>query len=380
MKLLFFIYSLGGGGAEKAALNLAQALSHEHEIVFVAMKKRIDYTTNFSIHYISDDNYHASFLTKLFRFPLAIYHFIRFVRSYNPDVIISFLMRPNLIATLSKALLVIKTKILLTEHGVLSSYYNFSSFPYNILKKMIQFCYPRADYVVAVSQTSHEDLIKNFSVQPQKSSVIPNIINLDILSLANESLAHPQSLFRFITIGRLIPTKRIETLLYALSSLQTPYELIVLGEGEEKPRLITLATTLGVNAQFIGFDNNPYKWIKNSDCFVFSSELEALPTVIIEALLLGIPIISSDCISGPREILAPLTPFNYHLSSGYEETPYGVLIAVDDISAFSHMMEKMIHNTHYRQEYQKNSLLRSYDYYPEPILEKYRQILIKLTQ
>jgi glycosyltransferase involved in cell wall biosynthesis len=108
-------------------------------------------------------------------------------------------------------------------------------------------------------------------------------------------------------IGRLTRAKDFPTLLlaFALVRRQMPCRLMILGEGEDRPTLTTLASSTGFaeDIAFPGFVENPYKYLAHSSLFVLSSLWEGLPTVLIEALALAVPVVSTDCESGPREIL-----------------------------------------------------------------------------
>jgi glycosyltransferase involved in cell wall biosynthesis len=111
-----------------------------------------------------------------------------------------------------------------------------------------------------------------------------------------------------ISCGRLTPQKDFHTLLraFALLRRETPSRLVILGEGPEREKLEALIRSLGIEdcAALFGFEENPYKYIARARLFVLSSISEGLPTVIIEAMALGTPVVSTDCPSGPAELLA----------------------------------------------------------------------------
>ena len=120
-----------------------------------------------------------------------------------------------------------------------------------------------------------------------------------------------------LAVGRLDAQKDFPTLLAAFARLLTrrPARLIVLGEGKKRPHLLSLARRLGVaeHVDFPGFADNPYAFMARASLFVLSSRREGLPTVLIEAMACGCPVVSTDCPYGPREILedgrhGPLAP------------------------------------------------------------------------
>lgn len=134
-----------------------------------------------------------------------------------------------------------------------------------------------------------------------------------------------------IAVGRLSPEKDYKTLLSAYKKVKEQIEcrLIILGEGAERTNLLNLANSLDIT-EYIdlpGFVSNPYAWIARSNLFVLSSRYEGLPTVLIEALACGTPVVSTNCISGPAEIL--------------ENGKFGDLVPVGDVEALA---KAIIHN------------------------------------
>jgi glycosyltransferase involved in cell wall biosynthesis len=110
-----------------------------------------------------------------------------------------------------------------------------------------------------------------------------------------------------INVGRLIEQKDQQTLIQAFAKVRSNRRcrLVILGEGEKRETLAALAHKLGVGSDVLmpGFIANPYSWMRKSAVFVLSSKFEGLPTVLIEAMQCGVPVISADCPSGPAEIL-----------------------------------------------------------------------------
>ncbi len=157
-----------------------------------------------------------------------------------------------------------------------------------------------------------EDLIRGTHVSPSLVRTIYNpVITPRLLSLANEPVKHPW--FGegqppvVLAIGRLTAPKDFPTLLRAAALLrqETDFRLLILGEGEERSHLEEMVTQLGLTREVAlpGFVDNPFSYLARASLFVLSSAWEALPTVLIEAMALGVPVVSTDCRSGPTEIL-----------------------------------------------------------------------------
>jgi glycosyltransferase involved in cell wall biosynthesis len=173
--------------------------------------------------------------------------------------------------------------------------------------------YKYASAVVAVSSGVAGDLVETIGIKPESVSVIYNpVITPQLLARSNATLVHPW--FNsgeppvVFGMGRLSPEKDFPTLLRAFAKvrLQFPVRLMILGEGAGRHELEDLAAQLGVTDDVIfpGFVANPYPYLKRAGVFVLSSRYEGLPTVLIEALALGVPCVATDCKSGPSEILA----------------------------------------------------------------------------
>jgi glycosyltransferase involved in cell wall biosynthesis len=199
-----------------------------------------------------------------------------------------------------------------------------------ISETAMRWLYPRADAVVAVSKGVAQDLLNLMPQLKPKLTVIYNpVIDAAFYAKADAPVEHPW--FQphqppvVLAAGRLVALKGYDTLLRAFARVrqQMPARLVILGEGSERPNLERLAAELGVAADvdMPGFDPNPFRYMKRAGVFVLSSRYEGLPNVLIQALACGCPVVSTDCPSGPSEIL--------------DGGRYGVLVPVDDVEAMA---------------------------------------------
>jgi glycosyltransferase involved in cell wall biosynthesis len=169
--------------------------------------------------------------------------------------------------------------------------------------------YLLAQDIVAVSRGAAQSLAPVLGKTTSKRiTVIYNPINLArIEAMAGADETASWNVPTIINVGRLIEQKDQETLVRAFAKVRSrrPCRLCILGEGEKREVLVALAQKLGVGSEVLmpGFMANPYSWMRKSAVFVLSSKFEGLPTVLIEAMQCGIPVISADCPSGPAEIL-----------------------------------------------------------------------------
>lgn len=186
----------------------------------------------------------------------------------------------------------------------------------------MRFFYPHVDHVVCVSDGVCEDAARLTGLDAGRLSVVRNpVVTPRLAALAQETPDHPwigdKSVPLILGAGRLTEQKDFPTLIRAFAKLRAnrPARLVILGEGRGRGRLEQLAVELGVadDVALPGFTPNPYAWMTKARLFVLSSMWEGSPNVLTEALALGVPSVSTDCPSGPREVLAggrwgPLVP------------------------------------------------------------------------
>ncbi|MBI4801850.1 MAG: glycosyltransferase [Elusimicrobia bacterium] len=213
-------------------------------------------------------------------------------------------------------------------------------------RPLIKKLYPRASLIVANSNGVKKDLASNFSVPADKIRIINNGYDIAAIAVhAEEPLTAPYAeIFKrpvLVTSGRLTAAKGQWHMLRLFKKIKTVRKeaaLILFGEGELRGYLMHLSEELGFrtfkragtppvdfDVYFPGFEPNPYKFLAQARLFLFTSLWEGFPNALVEAMASGVPVISSDCASGPREILAPGTPFEFQTQIS-EPAPHGVLM------------------------------------------------------
>lgn len=265
-----------------------------------------------------------------------------FMTRERPDVLITGKLRDDLAAVAARDDLPAENRVrLVAAVGTLMSG-RFAAHRWNPFKTLretqrIRACYRRLDGVTAVSQAVAEDLRQVFGIREVPIAVLANpIIPDDLEDLAALPCTQPwlaeSSADRsgpvIVALGGLRQVKDFATLLRAFARVRAsrPCRLVILGKGAARERLLTLAAELGVDADVAlpGYVADPYAWMAHADLFAFTSRWEGLGFVLIEALAVGTPVVSTDCPSGPSEILA--------------QGRYGPLIPVGDDESLAQAM------------------------------------------
>jgi glycosyltransferase involved in cell wall biosynthesis len=236
-----------------------------------------------------------------------------YVRRERPRVLVSSMSHANVVALWAARLARSNTPVIVTVHNTLSE-----SAPRQgrvaawLWPRLLKTFYPWAGHVVAVSRGAADDLAKTTGFPRDRVEVIYNpVITPAPLALSRKAPDHPWFAPGqppvILGVGRLTRQKDFPTLVRAFAEVRRhcPARLIILGEGEERPLLTGLAGELGVadDVALPGFRDDALAYMTGAAVFVLSSAWEGLPTVLIEALAAGTRVVSTDCPSGPREIL-----------------------------------------------------------------------------
>ena len=319
-KIAILFRTLMGGGGEKILLNLASSLIErgiDVDIVLsiekgellrdVPKKARI-----FSLN-SSEFNKKIKFLPSSLSSISSLPKLICYLRQNKPDILLAGSHFSNEIAIMAKYLSGSKTIVVVVEQVNLSLHTTqLKKFYTQIIPWTCRVLYPWSNQIIGVSQGVAQDLAQNTGISPKRIEFIYNpVLNSDIFEKAKNPIDHPFFLPGkppvILGVGRLDPQKDFSNLINAFAIVQkvTPARLVILGSGLLKQPLQALVKDLKLEDKvaFLGFVTNPYPYMINSSVFVLSSMWEGLPTVLIEALALKTPIVSTNCPSGPAEIL-----------------------------------------------------------------------------
>ena len=325
----------------------------------------------------------------------------------NINFIISFGEYNNLPALFSRVFFKNKSKIIVSIHTNpnlsyaksgdifdLINYYIFNVFTIRLL-------YKKADKIVTISK-GIENILSNYGYCKTRVKTINNFIDIDLcLKLSKENIPFEfREIFRnnfvFVNIGRLAPVKAQMNLIKCFKKVVTKYEkvkLIIIGDGNLKNDLKKLINKLKLeqNVYLIGEHSNIFPFLKRSNCLVFTSFWEGFGRVIIEALSMNLPVISTDCNYGPREILCPEINLLDKITYPYYGK-YGILIKtfrykkkLNNSTFFSqekalvNVMIEIINDPKIQNKF-SNGLIRARDFDEKIIIQQWEKLIDQLRK
>ena len=325
-RIALFLPLLVGGGAERVMINLARGLTEKGRKVDLVLGRKEGPLLELVPAEVRIINLGAE--RTLFSLPALV----RYLRLEKPRTLLSALNHGNIICLLSKYIAASSTRSIITLHNTLSEKIKISkpTIKQNFIILAMKILYPLANDIVAVSNGVADDytsIIKNIK---KKIKIIYNpVIDINLYNKSYEKLDHPwfntKKYKVIISVGRLTAEKDFSTLISAFSIVtkNISAKLVIFGQGHLRFDLEKQVKDLGLHSEVSlpGFVSNPYKYMAKASVFVLSSKTEGLPTALIEALALGTPIISTNCRSGPSEIL--------------DNGKFGKLVPVGDVNALA---------------------------------------------
>jgi glycosyltransferase involved in cell wall biosynthesis len=362
--------SLAGGGAERVMLNLAGAFSargHRVDLIvcraagelqdqvpdgvtLVELRRASKVWSRLCV--LAADPAGLASLLRPVLLPInassevrRLSDLVRYLRRERPQALLSAMTELNLVALWARRLAGVPTHLVVCEHNTLlqevQADSNRRKWRWRFLPPLVARTYPWAHAIIAVSAGAGDDLSALAKIPRERILTIYNpVVTPDLAKKSRASCNHPWfapgSPPVLLAVGRLAGQKDFTTLLRAFARVraQRPARLVILGEGEERTKLEALAGELGIAADVAlpGFVLNPFPYMVRAAVLVLSSVYEGLPTVVIEALACGCPVVSTDCPSGPAEIL--------------ERGRYGALVPVGDVEAMAKAIHAALDGSH----------------------------------
>lgn len=361
MIVSFFLPNLRLGGAERVAITLANAMVEQGIVVHMVLLSATgelmpSLRPEVEVVDLGARRIGAGFI------PLT-----RYLRSSRADVVLASMWPLTVLAVWARIATRSTARVVVVEHTTWSrAEICRSRRVRQLARATMRMTFPRAQRIVAVSEGVAGDLALFTGIHRNAIDVIHNPVTVRSVA-ADAALAEPAGWWagrhrRVLAVGSLKPVKDYGTLLKAFARLceNVDAKLLILGEGECRDELTSTTAALGIASQVFmpGTVSDPAPYFRRADLHVLSSRVEGLPMVILEALAAGTPVVSTDCESGPRELLA--------------DGHYGALVPVGDERALALAMAETLATPHDAAELTS----RARDFTTEKVLMRYMDLFV----
>lgn len=385
-KIAFFTIGLRRGGAERVVSNLCNTLIDDYQIYLILFNdSNIDYPIDkrVIIKKLAPLGDASNGLLKLLLIPYYALYLSQFVLKEKICILFSFLLRPNFISCIVKKVMGRRLEVIISERSNPLAQYSSESVKDKINRFLIKKLYPIADSITVNSYGSAQVLKKYYKI----NSCIEIIKNPITSSFFSKTIERSQKVdcFHFITVGRMDEGKNQIILLKALKELiksnstSRELKLSIIGDGTLRQELeeFCIENKIDKYVDFLGYQEDVEYYLKDSDCFIFSSNREGFPNVLIEAMAAKLPIISTDCSFGPREILTGKSVLpNYELDQ-IEVLNSGVLVPVNSVNLFIDAMKHVILNYNwFLEKIEANEVLLK-DHNVNVIVDQYKSLFLE---
>ena len=362
--IVFVINSIGTGGAERVLVNLLGAMTAERRartsvhVVLLDRAAEARALPAFVEKHVLDSR--GSLLRSVAGLSGAL-------RKIQPHLVVSFLVRANVASSLACWRQGIPS--VLCERMHLSSHLagRYSGPRLAAARALPRLAYRLATRLVGVSQGVTEDMIAEFGADPGRTETIVN--PFDLAAIEQEAKEAPEFDLpqRFIVAaGRLEPAKAMDKLIDAYVAAAVEPALVILGEGSERARLKARIEAAGTGHRILmpGYARNPFAIMGRAEAYVSASTNEGFPNAMVEAMALGLPVVATDCRSGPAEILAGVSRLDCREVIFAD---YGVLVPENDVAALAAAIRAIVGDPERSADYARRARRRAQDFAIAPV-------------
>lgn len=381
VNVAFLVYSMIGAGAERVVSILLEDLSEAFHIHLVLFNGPVEYAipSNVQVHVLRREP--RIRIIRLLTLPLVYFRYRRYCKNRQIAISLSF---DNLANYVNAGLGFSGTwrgRIILSERNPPSVQFSNKRLFQFIHHFLIRNLYPKHHALIPCSKGVGLDLQQCFQLPVEYFYPIYNPLPVDkILELGNQPSDIPTDAFVFIHVGSFREQKNHVLLLHAFKQLNLPdTELWLIGKGplQEQIRLLAEDMGIGHKVRFLGFQSNPYKYLRRAHCYVCASNYEGFPNVLLEAIACSLPVVSVDCKFGPREILAPSTDFRTQITEGIEIAAHGILTPVGRIENLTLAMLTLYADSELQLRFKRLALKRAREFDHVKISNEYADLLKK---
>ncbi|WP_040281890.1 glycosyltransferase [Psychroserpens damuponensis] len=377
-KLCVLAISLSSGGAERVISLLLKHLVKDFDVTLILLSNNIffELPKNLKIIYLGKPEMVeiTSPLLKLKGMATFVYKYRAIAKKEKFDIVMSFLALPNIINGLVTSRLKPKPKTIISERCFPSKMYANNNFAMKVAKTFYPKFYNKADVLFSNSLHINQDLKDNFGIKiPMK--LIYNPIEIEHHKPYQDNYKTTDN-FKVVSVGSHTPAKNQILLLKALQHLDTTYTLTIPGAGPLTNDLTDFAKDNRLENQIVlpGSVKNVKDYLLENNCFVLSSNTEGFPNVLLEAMAVGLPVISTNCMSGPLEILNDNEPINIAKGEFYL-AKYGILINTEDDMALSKAILFLRNNDDQRKTYSELGFQKAQNFSLPKIYDQVKYLL-----
>lgn len=359
-KIAFLIPSLSPGGAERVVVSLANKFANKFEVFLVVLNKtETVYIVEKDVNLIYLQEKYSpsnSLIEAIKSNVIYVKKIIKIAKNNQIDLLIGFTTSVNILTIISSRLL--KKPNLISERNNPEVYV-----PNTFWRILRNFWYPSANGLIVQTE-----LIKGFyqkTIQESKIKIIPNPID-EIMLSARKDYSERENVI--LTVGRLDTNKNQRLLIEAFANLKVDnWKLVIAGDGVLREEYKKLTATLGIadKVEFVGNVNNVSDYYNKAKIFVFTSNSEGFPNALLEAMSFGLPCISTDCPSGPSEII--------------KNSENGYLIEVNNRMQLEGQLTKLMNNPRLCKEFSDKALLSTDKFKIQEIYKHWEILILNLT-
>ena len=330
--------NMGTGGTERVALRLIRSLLDQGHRVDLVLMQKVGALLAEVPPEVEIVDLKAARIRNVVR-PLADY-----LKGRRPDAVQARLWPLTVAAIIARRLARSEARLVVSDHAVMSRQYAGQPLTLALLRLTTRLFYPLADARLLVARAAADDLARLSGIPRDRFDVVYNPVDEpppDVRSSPEVETLWGDAEERLITVGSLKPQKNHALLIRSFARVRqqrVAAKLMLVGTGPLQPELKRLASELGLDDAviFAGHSADPWPYYTSADLFVLSSDYEGYPNVLVEAMRCGVPVVSTDCESGPREILAG--------------ERFGPLVPVGNEAALADAMDKALRNPARREE------------------------------
>lgn len=385
MKILYLLPAFSFGGAERFLINLIMGHATRFQATLLTFRVMETHFQRLpcSKVWLDDIGISVQDMNDIFssKQPLltirAARRLSKLINQEKPDVVVGILHVSAFLLAVARDFVGMKTPFIANLHGHASAYLQKEvSNPFHrfINGVLVRYMCSRAHAAIVPSLGVRKDLIDRFGVNSLKINAIYNGMDLDMIRRRmEESSEHAPrvgNLPVILGVGRLDAQKSFHVLISAFADVlkHTPAKLVILGEGHERPRLERLTASLGIqdSVSLPGFVENPHPWMRQAAVFCLSSAYEGFGYVLVEAMACGCPVISTDCPSGPDEIIHP--------------GENGMLVPVDNVVALADAIRRILVDDRLRNKLIQGGLARADDFTVPEMVNQYERVYQSTVQ